>query len=149
MAYNNYPYGYMNPYVYGSTPLQTAQPPQNPQSSIVGISSEQDARNYPVAPGASVMFQDESAPYRFYTKTMGRSPLDTPVFEKYRLVKDDGAAEATEQTPKKEDVDLSAYALKTDLQPFESKIAALQKDISMLKERTKRKPVREVDDDYE
>ena len=142
MNYNSF---YANPYIYGSMPQQP-QPQQTPQSNIIGIASEQDARNYPVAPGASVMFQDESAPYRFYTKTMGRSPLDTPVFEKFHLVKDDDAIEAAEKADKKEDIDLSAYALKSDLQPFEGKIAALQKDIAMLKERTRRKPIREVDE---
>lgn len=149
----NYPY-YPNP--YGSyQPSQSAQAYQaqaSTQSGFIGVQNENEARLYPVAPGNSVTFRDESQPNTFYTKTMGNSPLDRPTFERYRLVKEDiavGMSEATESPSKEKDIDLSAYVLKTDLQPFESKIAALQKDISMLKERTKRKPVREVDYDDE
>ena len=47
-----------------------------------------EARNYPVAYGASVTFKDETAPY-IYTKTMGFSQLDTPRFEKFRIVKEE------------------------------------------------------------
>jgi len=159
MSYNN-PYYYPNP--YGSyQPNQTAQAYQNyqqnyqqndNQSGFIGVANEEEARMYPVALGKSLTFRDESKPHTYYTKTMGNNPLDRPIFERYRLVKDEPAAEAsqaTETAPKKEDIDLSAYVLKTDLQPFEDVIAALKKDVAVLKERTRKKPVREVDYDDE
>jgi hypothetical protein len=49
-----------------------------------------EAQNYPVAPGNSVTFKDENAPY-VYTKTMGFSQLDRPIFEVFRLVKEEVA----------------------------------------------------------
>lgn len=149
----NYPY-YPNP--YGSyQPSQSAQAYQaqpNSQGGFIGVQNENEARLYPVGPGNSVTFRDESQPNTFYTKTMGNSPLDRPTFECYRLVKVDmaeNAPQATETAPKKEDIDLSAYVLKADLQPFESDMAAIKKDIAVLKERTRKKPIREVDYDDE
>lgn len=67
-------------------------PPQQQQTlqngGFVSAPNEAYARNYSVAPGNSVTFKDEFAPY-VYTKTMGFSQLDRPIFEKYRLVKEE------------------------------------------------------------
>lgn len=88
---------YYNPYfpmqnnVY--QPQQQQQMPQQmPQPQIqnggfVNVRSEEEAKNYPVALGNSVTFKDETSPY-IYTKTMGFSQLDRPIFEKYKLVKE-------------------------------------------------------------
>ena len=106
MAYNNF-YG---PYQNAYNPYQQFQPnfqqqqqvPNNIQPSFqqsqqaqqiqnggfVSVHNENEARNYPIAPGNSVTFKDENAPY-VYTKTQGFSQLDRPVFEKYRLVKEE------------------------------------------------------------
>ena len=83
MAYNNYFPNYYQP-------MQPAQPqqPQQMQSSFVTVRSEAEARNYPIAFGNSVTFKDENAPY-IYTKTMGFSQLDRPIFDKYKLVKEE------------------------------------------------------------
>ena len=43
----------------------------------------------------SVTFKDETAPY-IYTKTMGFSQLDRPIFDKYRLIKEDAEEEHRE-----------------------------------------------------
>ena len=71
-----------NPYYFYN---QQNQPPQ--QNGIIIVRSEEEARNYPIAYGNSVTFKDESSPY-VYTKTMGFSQLDKPVFEKFKLVKE-------------------------------------------------------------
>lgn len=71
---------YYNPYQFQQQPTQT--------SGFISVRSEQEARNYPVAPGNSITFKDETSPY-VYTKTMGFSQLDRPSFEKYKLVKED------------------------------------------------------------
>ena len=78
MAYNYFPQFYQ--------PVQNPQQTQN--NGFVSVRSEAEARNYPVAYGNSVTFKDETAPY-VYTKTMGFSQLDRPIFDKYKLVKEE------------------------------------------------------------
>ena len=60
--------------------------------------SVEEAFNYPVAPGNSITFKDETQPF-VYTKTKGFSPLEQPVFEKYRLVKVDDSQNVVQNTP--------------------------------------------------
>ena len=88
-------YGSIYPSYYSQNCGQAPQmimPQQNSMQiqnlDFVPVPSEDVARNYPVAPGKSVTFKDENAPY-IYTKTMGFSQLDRPLFEKYRLIKED------------------------------------------------------------
>ena len=107
MAFNNtyypqYYQNYQNPYTMQYMQQNQAQlsnsNPQNPQiqsGGFVPVPSEAVARSYPVAPGNSVTFKDESLPY-VYTKTMGFSQLDKPIFDKYRLVKEDSEEGETE-----------------------------------------------------
>lgn len=81
---------YFNPYY--NQPIQAQQPQMFPtqmsgSSSFVSVRNEAEARSYPIAPGNSITFKDETAPY-VYTKTMGFSQLDRPVFEKYKLIKE-------------------------------------------------------------
>ena len=72
------------------------QPQQQIQDGgFVYVQGELEALKYPVAHGYSVTFKDETAPY-LYKKTVGFSLLDVPIFEKYRLVK-----EETEQDVKR------------------------------------------------
>lgn len=89
----------MYPYQYPFYQPQTMPMQQQQQSSlgVVSVRSMQEAQNYPVAPGNSVMFRDENAPF-IYTKTMGYSQLDRPTFEKYRLVKEE-ITETVSQVP--------------------------------------------------
>ena len=119
MAYNNYfspayqpnYYGNPNPYyqqmqnqmMQQNQQMQQAQQAQSQQmqqpaiqqSGFVLVPSEQEARNYPVAPGNSITFKDENAPY-CYVKTMGFNQLDRPTFERYRLVKENAPSETRE-----------------------------------------------------
>lgn len=149
MAYNN-PY-FQNPYYLPPhmTNLQNQAPQQmqgTAQMSFVGVQNEQEARLYPVGPGNSITFRDESGPF-IYTKVMGNSPLDRPIFEKYRLVKEDATLTAEETPEKKEALDPSVYALKEDIVPIKEQLAAILKDVSTLKEKAKKKIVREVEVD--
>lgn len=86
--YNNY-YGGNNSYM-PQAPAQNVQTlqPQIQNNGFVMVRSEAEARNFPVALGNSVTFKDETAPY-IYSKTMGFSQLDRPIFEKYKLVKEE------------------------------------------------------------
>lgn len=138
MAYNSF-YQPFQPINYGQYPTYQAgaqmaqqgyQQAQNAQqiqnSGFVSVPSETVARNYPVAPGNSVTFIDENAPY-CYTKTMGFSQLDRPRFEKFRLVKEEETAQPTQASTDAQKVD---YALKSELQSlkdeFSSEIANLK-----------------------
>ena len=151
MAYNNYYSGYQPmmgyPYqqqiqpnynyqqqAYPNAQMQMATQNQQTQPQIqnggfIQVHDENEARNYPIAPGNSVTFKDENAPY-VYTKTMGFSQLDRPIFEKYRLVKEDDMP--TQNPPVSAEIAQQAnnidYALKTDL-------TALQTEIDTLKQR--------------
>ena len=92
--YQAYP-GY-NPMYYQQ--LQNMQQPQqNTQQTtqiqnggFVMVKDISEALNYPVAPGNSVTFKNENQPY-IYTKTLGFSQLDQPVFETFKLVKEERA----------------------------------------------------------
>ena len=88
MAYPNYfPQLYPQP-----MQMPQAQSQQTQTTGFVSVRSEEEARNYPVAYGNSVTFKDETAPY-VYTKTMGFSQLDRPIFDKYKLVKEESTEE--------------------------------------------------------
>lgn len=108
MAYNVYPPFYQQMNIPPQVPQQV--PPQNyapqgfqNQSNFVPVPSEEVARNYPVAAGNSVTFKNENAPY-IYTKTMGYSQLDRPVFEKYKLIREDTPEEAETKTDYNEQI---------------------------------------------
>lgn len=170
MAYNNYfpatyqpmYYGQQNPYYQQmaqqammqqqAQQQQQAQTQQIQQSGFVLVQSEQEARAYPVAPGNSITFKDESQPY-CYVKTMGFNQLDRPVFEKYRLVKEDAPLETSQspvtQSQSKGDKD-TQYALKSDLDELRAVIADMQEKIKMQSEKkpAKKKIIEvEADDD--
>lgn len=136
--------------------MQQAQYPMM-QGGFVRVPNENEARMYPVAPGMSVTFIDENQPY-CYTKTMDRSQLDRPKFEKYRLVKEEDthvtAQNASEPASAVQHVNLDGYATKADLDAFKgetedilSDIRALQSDLKNLRDRVeilaeKKTPVR-------
>lgn len=165
MAYPYYPYQpnyFGNPYqmqpvqpvpqMQQPQPAQTPQP-QNPvrQSGFVRVRSEEEAFGYPVAPGNSVTFINESAPY-CYVKTMGFSQLDRPTFERYRLVKEEPSqnAQNAEKTPDKENTrQEDEYAQKSDVAKLQRDVEALRVAIKTINERKTRKVVTEevVDDE--
>lgn len=108
----------MNSYQNGNLNAQQMQniSPAQPQQQImdggfVYVQGETEAIKYPVAHGYSVTFKDETAPY-LYKKTVGFSLLDVPVFEKYRLVK-----EETEQESKQSAQPVSAPAPVSETPP--------------------------------
>jgi hypothetical protein len=97
MAYNPY-FSYQYPYQQAVQP-NYQQTNQIQSGGLVSVRSVEEAYNYPVAPGNSITFKDETQPY-VYTKTKGFSPLEQPVFEKYRLVKVDETNNMAQNTPK-------------------------------------------------
>lgn len=137
MAFNyNYPmyqqYGQnmqqQQPQMMPQQPVQQMQNMQQAQNGgFVSVRSEAEARNYPVAYGNSVTFKDETAPY-IYSKTMGYSQLDRPVFEKYKLVKEDTQEPISE--PKTSEAENSAIKdLKGEIGRIWDEIEALKKEV--------------------
>lgn len=155
MPYNNgFPMNYQQMYYQQyqqPQAQQTQQPqvqqqviqPQVQQGGFVPVTSENDARMYPVAPGNSVTFIDENSPY-CYVKTMGFSQLDRPKFEKYRLVKE-------EETPVAEEPEKPEYITKDCLESINLDFESIRKDIEEMKEKiaklSKRRIVKEVEVD--
>ncbi len=118
MAYNPYvSYPYSPAQMPGYSQYTPPEPPKQIQYSVVNSPSIDYARNYPVAPGNSVSFKIENQPF-LCIKTMGFSPLEKPVFDVYRLVKED-EAEIHEEQPE--------YVLKTDLTAIEDRLTELEK----------------------
>lgn len=112
MAYNFYPTMYQQQY-------------QQNQGGFVSVRSIEEAFNYPIAPGNSIMFKVENTPY-VCTKTKGFSPLDQPVFERYRLVKED-VPQKPPETPSE------AFDAKTEINTIWDEIKALKAAIEVIK----------------
>lgn len=152
--YNQFYPQYQQPYQYQQPQPQAQNPQMNTNNQpqiqnggvIINIPSEADARSFPVALGNSITFKDENAPY-IYVKTMGFSQLDRPVFDKYRLVKEE--AEIVQKDPKTDSAD------KISLEDLEGQIEAIKGEISDIKKKiapkTAKKIVKEteIDEDDE
>ena len=125
---------------------QYAQNPQQVISNIaqnngfVRVQSEAEARNYPIAPGNSVTFKDETAPY-IYTKTMGFSQMDRPVFERYKLIKEEDVQSEQSVTP------TESYALQSDFNRLLDEFTALRDEFNIMKSKRPTTRKKEVADD--
>ena len=158
-AYNYLPYNYQPNYYSGMyqpmqqplQPMQQAaqvpqpmpqQQPQIRQNGFVRVQTEEEAYAYPIAPGNSITFINENAPY-CYVKTLGFSQLDRPTFEKYKLVKEDASEpQKTENAPVKENVSTNTeYVKKSDLASLRRDIEALRVSLKTLNERKPKKPI--------
>lgn len=159
MISNNYPY-YQNPNMPQFTPqmLQAGQQAQAQmqaqmqpqiQSPFVMVRSEAEARNYPVGYGNSVTFKDEVAPY-VYSKTMGFSQLDKPIFEKYRLIKEESEEEVKTKDCQCENLKdkINGFGSRFDdvsdrIADLTAQISSLWDEIDILKEKDKKKRSKE------
>lgn len=120
-------YDYRNPFQYQNPFQANMNIPTTPiqDNMIVSVQSEQEARNYLVAYGHSIIFKDENKPLVFYTKT-AISQFEPPVFKIYDLV------ERTQETP----VNAPENVKPMDLSTFVTKdeFGALQKELQALKQ---------------
>lgn len=141
--YNTYPQYFPQNYPqYSTMPQQVNQQANQPTQQIqnggfIPVPNIEVARSYHVAPGTSVTFIDENAPY-VYTKTRGFSQFEPPVFEKLRLVKEEDApqtpqiAQNTASTDKQ--VNSIEYATKAEIEALRDAQAVLQNEIDKIKE---------------
>ena len=141
-------YPYINPYqqMVGQLPVQNQvqqSPPQIQNGGFIMVKSIDEARNYPVAPGNSITFKNENAPY-VYTKTLGFSQLDQPIFESFRLVKEDDVVFM--QDNKKEDNDVR-YLTFDEAQDIISDISNIKDEMNFLKQYIEVDTVKESDSD--
>ena len=97
--------------------------PQN--GGFVRVMSEDEARNYPVAPGYSVTFINDSATY-CYTKTAGFSQFDRPVFKKYRLIAENEPNTTFPDEGNKDTLPTPEYALKSDFDKLKAEFKKLK-----------------------
>lgn len=124
MPYQNYPY---QQYQYQPQMQAQVQQPVTQQmqsGGFISVPTEQDARNYPVAPGNVMTFKIENQPY-VCEKAQGFSQLEGPVFNKYRLVKEESEEVVTDTSVNN--------SLRQELD-------SMKEDIRILKEKLYSKP---------
>lgn len=145
MAYpfNSYPQYFPQNYPqYSTMPQQVNQQTNQPTQQIqnggfIPVPNIEVARSYHVAPGTSVTFIDENAPY-VYTKTRGFSQFEPPVFEKLRLVKEEDAPQTPQVAQNTASADKQVnsieYATKAEIEALRDAQAVLQNEIDKIKE---------------
>lgn len=107
---------------YYPTYPQYYQPYQQPQqqSSLLHVQSEQQAREWSVSPGSSLMFIDDNAPY-IYTKTAGNSQLEPCTFKKF-MVSEIGAENAPKTVSPSESIDILPDSVRGDIEAIRAEI---------------------------
>ena len=119
--------------------MQQYQQPQ--QASFIRVQSEQQAREWPIAPGGSMTFIDDNAPY-CYTKSMGMSQFDVPVFKRFKLTEE--PSETVHVTPEPASdvpqVNLSDYITKAEFEPFKTLLERIRKELYDSESIEQRKP---------
>lgn len=103
--------------------------PQVRQTGFVRVRSRAEAESYPIAPGSSVTFVDETAPL-VYVKTLGPSQFDRPTMETYRLER---IPDEPTRAPEKP---LEEYALKSDVIALQERFDALSALLTKREEAT-------------
>ena len=135
--YQNYPsYNQMLIQQQLQNMQQPQQTPQIQNGGFVMVKDINEAMNYAVAPGNSVTFKIESQPY-ICTKTLGFSQLDQPIFEVFRLIKEEqtlGNVEETEQPKKVENVPLVEYMTVEEADSLKTEVRNLWAEVDFLKE---------------
>lgn len=131
------PYPYYQYPNYNQMYLQQMQNYQQPQQNtqiqnggFVSVRNITEAQNYPVAPGNSVTFKNENQPY-IYTKTLGFSQLDQPIFEVFKLVKEEND-ERTEEVSS--EIPPIEYLTLKDAERIRENIRELRSEIDFIKE---------------
>lgn len=128
------------PYIQPYQQYQQMMPNYQPQSAngnIISVPSEAVARNYFLAPGTSGTFINENEPY-CYTKTMGLSQFDRPVFKRYRLVEEtdepQDAQNASTTNATTQGSTAIPDSIKADIDALRALYDDLKLDVEILKE---------------
>lgn len=128
MAYNPY---FPQSMGYGTAYSGYQMPQTQPQqSNFIHVQSETQAREWAVAPNCSVTFIDDNAPY-CYTKSMGMSQLEPPIFKRFRLVEESASSAQQSENISQTTPD---YMTKTEFEPFKAILDDLQNKVKELTE---------------
>ncbi len=119
---------------------QIQQPAQQPQTSIIWVSGEQEAQSYPVAPNNAVALWDSggSAIYLKQADASGK-----PSLKAFDLVERTQSASAGVSPAVGKD---APFATKSELEALAGSVEALKGDLAKIRKAVKRK---EVEDDDE
>ena len=90
-------------------------PKQQPQYAYYFVKDKGEALNWFIAPGSLLVFKDQDNVH-FYTKSLGYSPYDKPIFEVYTR-----------------EVQMPEQSNTNDIQDLREALSALQKQISEIK----------------
>ena len=115
---------------------QQMQTPQIQNGGFVIVKDVNEAMNYPIAPGNSVTFKNESQPY-IYTKTLGFSQLDQPIFEVFKLVKEEKEWQNNEAQLNKTPIEYLSISqgdeIKTEMSKLKDELTKLKIELTELK----------------
>lgn len=127
---------YIPPYQQYQQMMPNYQQPSG-NGNIISVPSEAVARNYFLAPGTSGTFINENEPY-CYTKTMGLSQFDRPVFKRYRLVEETDEPQDTQSASTASTTTQSSTvvpdSIKADIDALRALYDDLKLDVEILKE---------------
>ena len=128
---------YIPPYQQYQQMMPNYQQPQSANGNIIPVPSEAVARNYYLAPGTSGTFINENEPY-CYTKTMGLSQFDRPVFKRYRLVEETDEPQDAQSTSTTSATTQNSTVIpdsvKADIDALRALYDDLKLDVEILKE---------------
>ena len=127
---------YIPPYQQFQQMMPNYQQP-SANGNIIPVPSEAVARNYYLAPGTSGTFINENEPY-CYTKTMGLSQFDRPVFKRYRLVEETDEPQDAQSAPTASATTQGSTVIpdsvKADIDALRALYDDLKLDVEILKE---------------
>ena len=127
-VYPNYNQMFLPPMQQPQQNVQTSSQIQN--GGFIIVKDINEAINYPVAPGNSVTFKNENQPY-IYTKTLGFSQLDQPIFETFKLVKEE---KQLQEEPVAETGPGMTYLTLEEAQILKGEIDGLKAEVQFLKD---------------
>lgn len=105
---------------------------QTATTVFINVPSEDVARRWDIAPNTTGKFIDENKGY-IYTKSVGASILEPPVFEKYRVVKETEESNESEPQNSQPEPDLSEYMTKSEFETYKAIIDEMQEVVKELK----------------
>lgn len=130
--FNNYfPTSYQNPYQQMQmSQYQQMQNQQNSNTLFMRLKSVEEARNYPVAPGTTIISVTDDAKH-CCIKSLGTSPFDTPIFNEYDNIQKQNEIK---QETKEEIIQESAeYATKKELNSYIEQFNIIGNNFAILK----------------
>lgn len=149
MAYNQYfntPYPYQIPY-YQQPMYQPYQPPvMAPQPTtqsaaqppvqnggFVQVRSFEEVRNWPMAPGNTVTFIDESRTH-MYTKTASYNQLEAPIITSYMIVRENENKGSQNESGDQDGIEIP-YAMKEDVVALAGVVRGVNETVMTMKDK--------------